>query len=79
MKGGFQRLFVQGLVVGNLFVSDVLESSMLLMGKTGAGNGPKSFGAASGCCNACRLKQESIAMLPRMRFVRAGWWPLGHE
>jgi hypothetical protein len=23
--------------------------------------------------------QESIAMLPRMRFVRAGWWPKGHE
>jgi hypothetical protein len=45
-----------GLVVGNLFVSDVLESSILLNGQNSSRKWQMSFGAASGWCSACRLK-----------------------
>jgi len=69
-----------GLVVGNLFVSDVLESSLLLNGQNSSRKWPNELWRGERLVQRLSPQaQESIAMLPRMRFVRAGWWPLGHE
>jgi len=69
-----------GLVVGNLFVSDVLESSVLLNGQNSSGKWPNELWRGERLVQRLSPQaQESIAMLPRMRFVRAGWWPMGHE
>jgi hypothetical protein len=69
-----------GLVVGNLFVSDVFESSMLLIGQNSSRKWPNELWRGERLVQRLSPQaQESIAMLPRMRFVRAGWWPKGHE
>jgi hypothetical protein len=79
MKGRFQRLFLNSLVVGNLFVREVLESSLLLNGQNSSRKWPNELWRGERLVQRLSAQaQESRATLPGM-FVRAGWGAMGQE
>jgi hypothetical protein len=65
---------------GTWFVPDVLESSLLLNGQNSSRKWPNELWRGERLVQRLSAQaQESRAMLAGMRFVRAGWWAMGHE